>query len=170
MDTILLRRNGEDRALVPFVPMRAVDVFDRLSAETWDSWRPFEFDGFEPRTDIYEEKGQLVMKTELPGVDKKDIDITVEGDTLTIKAEKKEEVKEDAKHHTRELSYGSYSRTLRLPYPIKEGEISASLDKGVLELRLPKSAEVKTKRVEIGPQPAKLESPKRPRKTTKKTD
>ena len=170
MDAILLRTNGGERALVPFVPMSPVDVLDRLSTEMWDSWKPFGLAGFEPRTDIFEEKGELVMKTELPGIDKKDIDITLEGDRLTIKAEKKEEVKEDAKHHTREVRYGSYYRTVRLPYPVKEGKILATLEKGVLELRLPKPEEVKPKRVEIRPEPPKLESARRPRRTTKKTD
>ncbi|NIM46238.1 MAG: Hsp20 family protein, partial [Nitrososphaeria archaeon] len=53
-----------------------------------------------PQTDVYEEKGELVMKTELPGISEKDLEVTLEGDVLTIKAEKKEEVTEDATHHT----------------------------------------------------------------------
>jgi len=169
MDMIV--RTG-DSVLVPFFfePIRPFDVLDRLSMETWDSWRPFEFSGFEPRTDMFEEKGQLVMKTELPGIDKKDVDVTLEGDRLTIRAERKEEVTEDSKHHTRELRYGSYYRTVRLPYPMKEGDISATLEKGVLELRMPIPEEIKPKRIEVKGELPKLEAGKSPRKTTKKTD
>ncbi len=92
----IILRNGE--ALVPFYrPLSTLDVWDNLSREMWDSWSPFTVgDRLLPSTDIYEEKGQLVMKTELPGIDEKDLDISLEGDLLTIKAEKKDETKEDA--------------------------------------------------------------------------
>jgi HSP20 family protein len=85
---------------------------------------------------------------------------TLEGDRLTIKAEKKEEVKEDATHHTRERYYGQYFRSLTLPYPVKEDEISATFEKGVLELRLPKGEEVKPKRIEIKAPTSRAEHPK----------
>jgi HSP20 family protein len=103
----------------------------------WEAWRPFTLDySLVPHTDIYEEKDQLIMKTELPGIAKKDLDVSLEGDRLTIKAENKEEVKEDATHHTRERYYGQYFRSVTLPYPVKEDKISATFDNGVLELRL----------------------------------
>ena len=148
---IVLRRDGGERALIPFYrPLSLLDEMDRFSREMWDAWRPFTLEhSLVPHTDIYEEKGQLVMKTELPGIDKKDLDINFEGDRLTIKAEKKEEVKEDTTHHTRERYYGQYFRSVTLPYPVKEGEISATFDNGVLELRLAKAEEVKAKKIEI---------------------
>ena len=121
-----------------------------------------------PHTDIYEEKNQLVMKTELPGIDRKDLDISLEGDRLTIKAEKKEEVKEVATHHTRERYYGQYFRSVTLPYPVKEGEISATFDKGVLELRLTKAEEVKAKKIEIKAYLPEGETKKRERKPRQK--
>jgi HSP20 family protein len=102
-----------------------------------------------PETDVYEERGQLVMKTELPGVKKEDVDVTIEGDRLTIKAEKKEEIAEDATHHTRQRYYGEYYRPLTLLFQVKEDKVSATLDNGVLELRLPKGEDVKTKKIEI---------------------
>jgi HSP20 family protein len=123
-----------------------------------------------PHTDIYEEKDELVMKTELPGIDKKDVDVSLEGDRLTIKAEKKEEVKEDATHHTRERYYGQYYRSVTLPYPVKEGEISATFDKGVLELRLPRAEEVKPKKIEIKGHLPEIETKKRERKPRQKKD
>jgi HSP20 family protein len=167
---IVVRRNGEPRALVPFYhPLSLIDEMDRLARDMWDSWRPFTFDhSLVPHTDMYEEKGELVMKTELPGIEKKDLDITLEGDRLTIKAEKKEEVSEDATHHTRERYYGRYFRSVTLPYPVKEGKISATFDNGVLELRLPKADEAKAKKIEIKAQLPEGETKKRQRKPREK--
>ena len=167
---IILRKNGGEGALLPFYrPWSLVDGMDTLSSEMWDSWRPFILDSsLVPRTDIYEEKDQLVMKTELPGIDKKDLDITLEGDRLTVKAEKKEEVKEEATHHTRERYYGRYFRSVALPYPIKEDEVSATFDNGVLELRLPKAEEVKAKKIEIKAQLQEAETKKLQRKPKQK--
>ena len=102
-----------------------------------------------PHTDIYEENDQLVMKTELPGINKEDVNITLQGDRLTIKAEKKEVVVEDAACYTRERQYGQYLRSVTLPFPVKEDEISATFENGVLELRLSKAEESKAKKIEI---------------------
>ena len=148
---IVLRRNDGERALVPFYrPWGLLDDIDRLASEMWNAWRPFvSVQSLVPHTDMYEEKGELVMKTELPGIDKKDLNISLEGDRLTMKAEKKEEVKEDATHQVRERYYGQYYRSVTLPYPVKENKIAATFDNGVLELRLPKEEEVKAKKIEI---------------------
>ena len=163
---IVLRRDGGERALVPFYrPLSLLGEMDRFARDMWDAWRPFTLEhSLVPHTDIYEEKGQLVMKTELPGIDKKDLDVTLEGDRLTIKAEKKEEVKEDATRHTRERYYGEYFRSVTLPYPVKEGDISATFDNGVLELRLSRAEEVQAKKIEIKARLPEGETKKRLRK------
>ena len=167
---IVLRRDGGERVLVPFYhPLSMLDEMDRFAKEMSDAWRPFTLEhSLAPNTDVYEEKDQLVMKTELPGIDKKDLDISLEGDRLTIKAEKKEEVKEDATHHTRERYYGQYFRSVTLPYPVKESEIAATFDNGVLELRLTKAEEVKAKKIEIKAHLPKVETKKRQRKPRQK--
>jgi HSP20 family protein len=148
---IIVRRNGGEGAIVPFSrPIRLLDDIETLAREMWEGWRPFTFEqAVVPYTDIYEEKDALVMKTELPGVHKKDFDISIEGDRLTIKAEKKEEVKDDATRHTHERYYGQYFRSVTLPYPVKEDEITATFENGVLEVRLPKGEEVKARKIEI---------------------
>ena len=168
--TIIVRRNGGERALVPFYhPVSLLDEMDRLARGMWDSWRPFTYDdSLVPHTDIYEEKNQLVMKTELPGINKEDLDITLEGDRLTIKAEKKEEVNEDATHHTRERYYGRYFRSVTLPYPVKENKILATFDNGVLEIRLTKAEEVKAKKIEIKAHLPEGETKKRQRRPRQK--
>jgi len=147
----IILRNGGERALVPFYrPLSLLDEIDTIAREMWDARGPFTSEyNLVPHTDLYEEKGHLVMKTELPGIDRKDLEVNLEGDRLTIKAEKREEVKEEATHHTRERYYGRYFRSVTLPYPVKEDKISATFDNGVLELRLPKAEEVKAKKIEI---------------------
>jgi HSP20 family protein len=164
--TVIVRRNGSKGTFVPFYrPLSLLNEMDRLENKTWDSWRSFSLsDSQVPHTDIYEEEEQLVLKTELPGINKEDLDVTIEGDRLTIKAEKKEEVREDATHHTRERYYGQYFRTVALPYPIKENKINAAFDNGVLELRLPKAEEVKAKKIEINAQLTQGETKKRQQK------
>jgi len=167
---IILRKDGGERALVPlYRPWDLLDEVDTFARDMWDAWKPFSLEhGMVPSTDIYEEKDQLVMKTELPGIDKKDIDISLEGDRLTITAEKKEETKEDATHHTREMYYGRYFRSVMLPYPVKEDKISATYDNGVLELRLPRGEGVKAKKIEIKAQVSEGETKKQLRKPRQK--
>jgi HSP20 family protein len=135
---------------------------DKLTREMWDTWSPFTYGSrLVPHTDMYEEKDTLVMKTELPGINKEEVDITLEGDRLTIRAEKKEEVTEDATHHTNERYYGQYFRSVTLPFPVKEKGVSATFENGVLELRLPKAEEVKAKKIEIKAELPKGETKKR---------
>ncbi|MFC2036292.1 Hsp20/alpha crystallin family protein [Chloroflexota bacterium] len=167
---IIVRRNGIDRALIPlYQPVSLLDEMDRLAEEVWNSWKPVTLDnGLVPHTDLYEEKDQLVMKTELPGIKKEELDISLEGDRLTIKAEKKEEVNEDATHHTRERHYGRYFRSVTLPYPVKENKISATFDNGVLEIKLPKAEEAKVKRIEVKAQIPQGETKKQQRKPRQK--
>ena len=149
--TIIVRRNDGGGALAPFYrPVGLFSEIDRLQSEVRDSWKPITVDhGLLSHADIYEEKDELVIKTELPGVNRENLDITLEGDGLTIKAEKNEEVNEDVTHHTRERHYGQYFRSVTLPYPVKDNKVSAIFDNGVLEIRLPKAEEAKAKRIEI---------------------
>jgi HSP20 family protein len=167
---IVLRSGGSERALVPFYrTWGLLDEVETLAREMWDAWEPLQLDSsLVPLTDMHEEKDQLVMKTELPGIDKKDLDISLEGDILTIKAEKKEEIKEEATDHIRERRYGRYFRSLTLPYPVKADNISATFDNGVLELRLPKAEEVKAKKIEVKAQLPEAGMNKRQRKPRKK--
>ena len=88
--TAIIRR-GPARALVVRGPFRLLDEFDSLARELWDSWKPVVFrTHFSPTLDMYEEKDELVVKAELPGVQKEGLDISLEGDILLIKAEKTE--------------------------------------------------------------------------------
>ncbi len=151
-------------------PIGLLDDIDQMARDFWSSWQP-DFLGttLVPHTDVYEEKGQLVVKTELPGVTEKELEVTLEGDTLTIKAEKKEEVTEDATHHTRERHYGKYVRSMTLPFHLNGEKISATLENGVLELRVPKAEEAEAKRIEVKAQLPQGERKRRQRKPKQKS-
>jgi len=100
--------------------------------------------------DMYETKDGLVLKAELPGFRKEDVDISLEGDCLTIKAvSKQEELPKDSTMYLDELCYGEYSRSVTLPFPVDNDKISATFENGMLEMSLPKTEESKPKRIEV---------------------
>jgi HSP20 family protein len=92
----------------------------------------------------------LVVRADLPGVDPKNVEITVSGDQLTIRG-KRERVHEEKEHNLihREVSYGSFERSLRLPEGVKPEEIKAAYHHGVLELTIPVSDQPKTRKVPV---------------------
>jgi HSP20 family protein len=105
---------------------------------------------FAPAIDVKETAEQVVVKAEVPGIDAKDISISVTGDVLTIKGEKKSEREEkDENYHLLERSYGSFCRSLPLPAAADLEKIEAKYDKGVLTVTCPKKEEVKPKAIEI---------------------
>jgi len=104
-------------------------------------------DGMASSIDVSETKNELVVKAELPGMDSKDIDISMSNGFLTIKGEKKHEKEEkDENYHLIERSYGSFTRSVRLPKEVQSEKIMASFKNGVLRVTLPKSEEAKKKR------------------------
>jgi HSP20 family protein len=104
-----------------------------------------------PVVDIYEDTGNYVLKAELPGLTKDDIELSLENRTLTLRGERKMEkdVKED-EYHVIERSYGRFVRTFTLPTFIEQEKISANFKEGILEVVLPKAEEVKPKLIPIG--------------------
>jgi HSP20 family protein len=103
-----------------------------------------------PRVDVYETKDNFVVKAELPGLEAKDINVSVTGNILTIKGEKKKEEEEKDEHHYyAERYYGSFQRSFQLPANVKGDKIDAAFDKGILKITLPKVEEAKKKEIEI---------------------
>ena len=97
---------------------------------------------FMPSVDIKENKKSLVVKAEIPGMDAKDIDLTLERDVLIISGERtdeKEEEDEKENYYCRETSYGSFRRSLRLPVEVEADKIKADYKNGVLTVTLPKA-------------------------------
>ena len=105
-----------------------------------------------PRIDIAESKDAIDLTAELPGVDEKDVDVTLANGVLTIRGEKKAERDEkdkDKNWHVVERSYGSFSRTISLPFDPDSAKVEAKFENGVLHIHLPKPAEVAKKQQKI---------------------
>ena len=108
------------------------------------------FEGKMPKVDVIDRDGEIVVKAELPGVDKKDLDISVTKNSVTIKGSTSHEEKEEKGDYYRsEISRGSYSRTLTLPSDVNEDKAKADFKDGVLELTLPKVEKAKRRTIKV---------------------
>lgn len=106
--------------------------------------------GFTPALDVAETPETVVVKAEVPGLDPKDVEISVTGDTLTIRGEKKEEKEEKGKSwHRVERRYGAFSRSVALPAPIDPDHVEAVSSNGLLTITIGKSKEAKPKKIEV---------------------
>ena len=122
--------------------------------------------GWTPAIEVFEREDKYMVKAELPGMKEEDIDISVVGDTLTIKGERKaeSEVKEED-YYCCERSYGSFSRSIAVPSNVDAKKIEASYEDGVLEVSLPKVPEVKPKKITVS---AKKKEPTKKKDQTSK--
>ncbi len=103
-----------------------------------------------PAVDVKETKTDIIVKAELPEVNAKDVDITVDGNMLTIKGERKsEEKKEDEDYCYSERSWGSFVRSLTLPQEVDETKTKASYRDGVLTIKMPRKKEEKAKQIKV---------------------
>ena len=99
-----------------------------------------------PSVDLTETNDAFTLTAEMPGLEEKDVDVTLSDDMLTVSGEKQEEsTREEDDHHISERRYGSFKRSFRLPASVEDDKISAALTNGVLTVTLPKSAEAKAK-------------------------
>lgn len=103
-----------------------------------------------PPLESFVENGKLVIRADLPGVDPKDVEVTVSGDTLTLRG-KRERTREEKEHNYlyREVSYGGFERTMSLPAGVKAEDVKASYKNGVLELTIAVPKEVGARKVPI---------------------
>jgi len=152
----------ETREMTPWKPFSELSSMEReaermfgdffrrpLWGMTWPS-RLREIGIREPAIEVYEEKDDVVVKAEVPGMKKEDLEINLSDNRLTIKGEKKEEeeVKKKGYYYT-ERSYGSFLRTIDLPREVQTEKAKANFKDGVLEVRLPKTEEAKRKEVKV---------------------
>jgi len=150
---------GELTTWRPFRELAPFREFERMRREMdrlWDSFferRPasIEEEGeFLPALDLAETENDLVVKCEVPGLEPKDIDISLSDGMLTVKGEKKQEREEKkADYHLVERSYGTFIRSIQLPKEVQSDKISASYKNGILKINLPKSEEAKKKEIKI---------------------
>lgn len=103
-----------------------------------------------PTMDLYEEKDALVARFDLPGLDPKDVEVSLQGDLLTIKGERREErTEKDAKNLRREQFYGAFERTVKLPCQVSVDKVKATSHHGVMSIHMPKAAEFVGRRIPI---------------------
>jgi len=144
----------------PFRELAPFREFERVRREMdhlWDSffeWRPAvaATEGREwlPALDLAETDKDLIVKCEVPGIDGKDIDISLTDNLLTIKGEKAQEKEgKEENYHFVERSYGSFSRSIELPKAVNSEKITASYKNGILRIVLPKSEETKKKEIKV---------------------
>ena len=146
---------------------RPADIFSTMRGEMdrmferfehgWPRWptvlgRGFERDVMVPELDVHDNGKQLTIEIDLPGVDEKDVTVTLANGMLTIKGEKKTEREEKKEnYYMAERSYGAFERSLRLPDTIDENKLEAKFDKGVLKViaqKKPEAVKVE-KKIEI---------------------
>jgi HSP20 family protein len=147
--------------LDPFRAMRKWDPFEELRTMQHDMDKVFgRVLGFvapgeraglwTPSVESYTRDGKLVLKAELPGIDPKDLDVTITDRELVIKGERKEEKDETVESYAyREISYGSFERRFVLPEGVKSGEMKAKFANGILEITMPAPALPKARKIEI---------------------
>ena len=103
-----------------------------------------------PPVDIYEDGYNIVLKIDVPGIDEKDIDVSIQNNTLTVHGERKIEKEEKEENFRRvERQYGSFTRSFTLPSSVDPGQVSARCDKGVLNINLAKKAEAKPTQIKV---------------------
>jgi HSP20 family protein len=155
-------KEKETKAIKPWRPFMDVsrwerdmdrmmeDFFDRRMRPWWPWPRDESMEIAAPAVDLYEEKDEIVVKAELPGMDKNNIEVNLSDHQLIIKGEKKkeEEVKEE-NYYRSERSYGSFLRALELPTDVHADKVKASFKNGILEVRLPKTEEAKAKEIKV---------------------
>jgi HSP20 family protein len=141
------------------VPWERTKTLSKLRKEMDDLWGRFFGDTglpilsepvWAPALDVKETKENIVVTAEIPGLTAKEVEVTISGDVLTIKGEKKQEKEEkDESYHLIERRYGSFSRSIRLTTDVDTKNVKASNKEGVLTISLPKSEKAKEKQIKI---------------------
>jgi HSP20 family protein len=108
------------------------------------------FEGWTPPLDIYEDKDKYVVKAELPGMKKEDIDVSLDGNTLILSGERKhEEERKEGESYRAERFFGRFQRTVTLPAAVQGNKIEATYKDGMLTITLPKSEDAKRKQIQV---------------------
>jgi HSP20 family protein len=141
-------------SLIRWEPFRALrrrdDVFDDLFREAFR--RPISEEGevVEPAVDVAESDGEVIVKMEVPGVEKDQLHLTVSDDRLTVRGETRKESEEKRKNYYRqEIHYGAFQRSVPLPVEVDAAKAHAELKNGMLKVALPKSKQPKAQEIEV---------------------
>jgi HSP20 family protein len=151
-----MEKQKPERSVTVWQPFREIEEMGRRFEDFFGRpffpalWRRFATEGWSPAIDVAEKYDKFVVKVELPGVKEEDVDVSVAGDMLTISGEKRAESEEKKKgYYYSESSYGSFSRSVTVPSTVDTNKTEADFDKGVLEITLPKTPEVKPKKIKV---------------------
>jgi HSP20 family protein len=129
------------------------DRMNRIFRESFSPERPEEAlttSNFAPPVDVYEDEHNITLKIEVPGIDEKDINVSIENNTLTVHGERRfEKDEKEENFHRVERMYGSFTRSFTLPNTVDPEQVSANYEKGVLKIRLAKKAEAKPKLIKV---------------------
>jgi len=139
--------------------LSSLDPFEQLSQLRNEVSRLFDspfgtltqgFNEWAPAVDLYEDKDNVIVKAELPGMKKEDIDVSLHDGTLTISGERKlEEEKTEGETYRSERFYGRFQRSVLLPTAVLPDKVNAAYKDGILTITLPKSEEAKPKQIEV---------------------
>lgn len=127
------------------------DFFNRRwpAPGRWPRWD--EVESTTPRVDVVDRENDVLVRAELPGMSKEDVDVSISGDAITIKGStRKEEEHEDGDYHRREIVSSTVSRTVALPGEVDGDQAKAQLKDGMLEVIIPKVEKAKRKRIQVG--------------------
>jgi HSP20 family protein len=137
-------------------------AMDRLFEDSFVSpltWRSFNGEAAAPAVDVHETADEIVVSAALPGLKAEDVDITITGQSLSIRGEFKEDEKvERGQYLYRERRFGTFQRQLQLPVRVQSDAATATFEDGVLTLSIPKAEEVKPRQIQIKPAPKPVEA------------
>jgi len=135
----------------PFRELRSLqDEVNRVFSSSFNREPGMGRGAWNPSVDIFENKDQIVLEAELPGLSPDDVNISIENNVLTIHGERRFEKKDDDDNfHRVERSYGSFTRSFTLPPTVSSENVEANFDNGVLRLELAKREEAKPRRIEV---------------------
>ncbi len=141
-------------AITRWDPFREVaslqNRMNSLFGDMNDGESPLTTASFVPAVDVYEDEKKVVLKLEVPGIEEKDLDVSVENNTLTVKGERKFEKEEKEENfHRIERRYGSFFRSFTLPSTVDTEHVGASYNAGVLKLELSKKPEAQPKQIKV---------------------
>jgi len=144
-------------AVVRWDPFRDLnllqDRMNRLFDDAGRGWRadePAATTTWSPAVDIFETEGEIIVKAELPGMERKDISLHLENNVLSLRGERKfEKETKDENYHRIERSYGAFSRSFSIPATVDEEKIRAEYKDGVLNIVLPKKEQARPKQIKI---------------------
>jgi HSP20 family protein len=138
----------------PFGEMLTLrDTMDRIFDERLLrplTWRSFDGEALSPALDVHENADEIVVEAALPGMAPEDVDITITGQTLTLRGEMKASAAENGDQYLyRERRFGTFHRQLQLPVRVEGERADATFEHGVLTLRIPKAEEVKPRQIQV---------------------